>query len=151
MRRLDEFSLLGWDSVQPVVDRNIADAVAFCSQNPVADLQLVHSLLLARDRLNQSVGSKAEERAEATTAAGTTSAGSARGLSGSTRGTACLRGWLIGRSLSVGVHWGNCIAAGGDVLHELAGWLGITSSREWCSVLWNGCALKIRQRNVDIW
>ena len=62
MRRLDEFSLLGWDSVQPVVDRNIADAVAFCSQNPVVDLQLVHSLLLARDRLNQSVGSKAEVR-----------------------------------------------------------------------------------------
>ena len=31
MRRLDEFSLLGWDSVQPVVDRDIADAVAFCS------------------------------------------------------------------------------------------------------------------------
>ena len=62
MRRLDEFSLLGWDSVQPVVDRGIADIAAACSQNPVVDLQLVHSLLLTRDRLNQSVGSKAEVR-----------------------------------------------------------------------------------------
>ena len=86
MRRLDEFSLLGWDSVQPVVDRNIADAVAFCSQNPVVDRQLVHSLLLARDRLNQSVGSKAEVRASAS--ASSSSAWSASRLSGSARGTA---------------------------------------------------------------
>ena len=60
-------SLLGWDSVQPVVDRGIADIVAALSQNPVVDLQFVHSLLLARDRLNQSVGSKAEVRAAAAT------------------------------------------------------------------------------------
>ena len=71
--RLDELSLLGWDSVQPVVDRGIANIVAACSQNPVVDLQLVHSLLLARDRLNQSVGSKAEVRTS--TSSGTVSSG----------------------------------------------------------------------------
>ena len=86
MLRLDEFSLLGWDSVQPVVDRGIADAVALCSQNQVVDRQLVHSLLLARDRLNQSVGSKAEVRASAS--ASSSSAWSASRLSGSARGTA---------------------------------------------------------------
>lgn len=82
--RLDELSLLGWDSVQPVVDWGIADTVAAYRQNKVIDLQLVHSLLLARDRLNQSVGSKAEVRASTTGS----SAGSARRLSGSARGTA---------------------------------------------------------------
>ena len=73
MCRLDEFSLLGWDSVQPVVDWGIANTVAAYRQNKVIDLQLVHSLLLARDRLNQSVGSKAEVRTS--TSSGTVSSG----------------------------------------------------------------------------
>jgi len=125
--------------VQPVVDRGIADIVAAYSQNKVVDLQFVHSLLLARDRLDQSVGSKAEVRAGAAT---TSSTRSARRLSGSARGTARRSGapGLL-RGLSVGIHWGSCIAVGGDVLHELVGWLGVVSSGDRSSVLWNGCTL----------